>query len=496
MSDIRYVCISDTHFGSSGSLLTNLHDNGLGVDPTMASPVLKKLVLSLREIIGNQEEKPYLILNGDILELALATEKQSAMAFFRFIELAFPENGDQLFNNDTIFYVPGNHDHHLWETARESQYVDYIMSQDTKKELPDAWHTTKLFVGPGRPVNQDTLPVPVFFLTKLIQRYKHLQNIKITAAYPNLGLITKSREKCIVFHHGHFTESIYSAISQLQTMIFPERTLPKHVYELEADNFAWIDFLWSTLGRSGDAGTDIKALYDIALDKEAMRTPIRNLARAIAERFDMLPDWADLLPGKWADSAEAFINEMLLKLVVDKIAALERNVGDTDISALSGDWLKWYVEDLLKEQILSELDDGGTLNAVLPGDVTFVFGHTHKPMEREMEFSSYPNKVKIYNTGGWIFEHPVPRKFIGGAVVLADEDLNVVSLRMYDELGARAKVCEVRKGERCDLFDEVSQVVATSEIFASFTDTVKSQIEDRINIMNWQRQSSPFNVIG
>lgn len=494
MSDIRYVCLSDTHFGSSSSLLSNLQDDGFDVDPSKASPVLENLVTCLREIIGSVAPRPYLILNGDILELALATEKQSAMCFLRFIELAFPENGDPLFNTDTIYYIPGNHDHHLWETARESQYVDYITHRDPKKELPDAWHTTKLFTGPGRSVNQETLPVPIFFLTKLVQRYKHLQDMKITAAYPNFGLISNNREKCVVFHHGHFTEWIYSAISQLQTMIFPERTLPKLVYELEAENFAWIDFLWSTLGRSGDAGTDIKALYDIALDKKAMQTPIRNLSSAIADKFNMLPQWADFVPDKWADSAEAIIAEMLLNLVIERINGMERNVDDTDISDPSSDCLNWYVNDLLMRQILSELDDIEGTNAVLPRDFTFVFGHTHKPLDKAMVFSNFSDNINVYNTGGWIFENPIPRKFIGGAVVFVDEDLNAVSLRLYDEFSTPAKVAEVRTGEHSQFFNEISLRVEASQTLASFTNAVKLQIEDRADRMNWQRQSSRVEV--
>ena len=28
-----------------------------------------------------------------------------------------------------VHYVPGNHDHHEWEIARESQYVTYVCAQ-------------------------------------------------------------------------------------------------------------------------------------------------------------------------------------------------------------------------------------------------------------------------------------------------------------------------------------------------------------------------------
>jgi len=115
MPDIRYVCMSDMHLGAQNSLLTNLTPNNLSNDTSVSSPVLTSLVECLRTLIGQNEgkEKPSLILAGDVLELALTTENIAAMAFERFIELIFPKDGEPLFKE--IFYLPGNHDHHLWE---------------------------------------------------------------------------------------------------------------------------------------------------------------------------------------------------------------------------------------------------------------------------------------------------------------------------------------------------------------------------------------------
>src|SRR5690349_17082482 len=126
MPDIRYVCLSDMHLGAQNSLLTNLTPNNLSSDTSVTSPVLTSLVECLKTLIAQNEskEKPTLILAGDVLELALTTENIAAMAFERFIELILPANGEPLFKD--IFYIPGNHDHHLWETARETQYVNYL----------------------------------------------------------------------------------------------------------------------------------------------------------------------------------------------------------------------------------------------------------------------------------------------------------------------------------------------------------------------------------
>ena len=145
MTDIRYVCLSDMHLGEEDSLLTNLKTAKSEIDPLSPSPVMSELVHCLEYLLGenNNGDKPTLVLNGDILELALTTTNEAAMVFEQFIKLIMPK-GKELFKD--IIYVPGNHDHHQWEIARESQYANYIETIDPGKELPVPWHTTNMFV--------------------------------------------------------------------------------------------------------------------------------------------------------------------------------------------------------------------------------------------------------------------------------------------------------------------------------------------------------------
>jgi metallophosphoesterase superfamily enzyme len=149
MSDIRYICISDLHLGADNSLLTRLGPKIGEVDPQYASPVLKELAKCLRELVRHNRGlvKPTLILNGDLLELALAEDNVTLMAFERFIELMFPSDSEHLIDQQIVFN-PGNHDHHLWETARETQYVEFLEGKRRAKAhgaLPSPWHTTKMF---------------------------------------------------------------------------------------------------------------------------------------------------------------------------------------------------------------------------------------------------------------------------------------------------------------------------------------------------------------
>jgi hypothetical protein len=69
----------------------------------------------------------------------------------------------------------------------------------------------------------------------------------------------------------------------------------------------------------------------------------------------------------------------------------------------------------------------------LPGDVTFIFGHTHQPFERIWDGSSL-GAVKLYNTGGWAVDpSPALQPHMGGAAVLLDDELNATSLRFFNQ---------------------------------------------------------------
>ena len=148
---VAYVCLSDLHFGARTSLLTNLAGerdaeaaDPFVVDASKPSPVLEAMLDGLREQIGQVEgRRPRLILLGDLLELALAQDNVAIEAFSRFVELAFPADGAALFASE-IWFVPGNHDHHLWEGAREGQYATYLATVPPGELPAPPWHVTRM----------------------------------------------------------------------------------------------------------------------------------------------------------------------------------------------------------------------------------------------------------------------------------------------------------------------------------------------------------------
>ena len=415
-SDIRYVCLSDMHLGEEDSLLTYVPPGNTKADPYKESPVLRELVNCLRDLISrndDQTRKPTLILMGDILELALTTDNLAAMAFERFLDFAMPP-GHELF--EKIVYIPGNHDHHLWESARETQYVlNYLAKKRPGEFLDVPWHTTNIFM------EDDPNPVPSFFLNGLLHRYEHLKNLDINTAYPNFGLMKGNR--CVIFHHGHFIESIYQLMTFLKNLIFRKlESVQRKVWDLEAENFAWIDFFWSTLGRSGEVGQDVELIYEKIQNEEQFRTLLNNLAESLAEKYNIT------VLGDWVDSQ---VTKLIINGLVDKIVKTERTQADQPLSQDADLGLSTYVNWPLKMQLDAECKDRHLL---FPREVTFVFGHTHKSFEEVRIFEAYlGDGVPVYNTGGWVVDTVDPSPLHGGAVVLLNENLDVASLRLYNE---------------------------------------------------------------
>jgi len=424
MNEIRYVCLSDMHLGEEDSLLTEV--NGNNVDPLKASAVMVHLAECLRELISKNEgpEKPILILNGDILELALSEYNTSAMIFERFMELVMAK-GRELF--DKIIYIPGNHDHHLWEMARETQYVEYIYRHpNIHLDLP--WHKTEMFLLEGKENDSDENQVTSYFLDRILKRhakldieddYKLRDNILIKIAYPNLGLLSESKEKCVVIHHGHFVESKYYIMSKLKAdLLNIDCDMPSDVQLIESENFAWIDFLWSALGRSGEVGALTETLYEHMLDEGQMNIFISKVAKNLSKKYDLI-GWHDLMEEKILKSA--------LEFVFSRISGGERSLKDMPLGQQTEKGMAQYLM-AVRNQIINERQ-----GAPLPSEMAFVFGHTHKPFLEEFNIEGFRMPVAVYNTGGWVVDKVKREDVFGGAVLLMDENLDACLLEMYRE---------------------------------------------------------------
>ncbi len=94
--------------------------------------------------------------------------------------------------------------------------------------------------------------------------------------------------------------------------------------------------------------------------------------------------------------------------------------------------------------------------------------------------------MKTYNTGGWLVESTKPEPKYGGAIVLIDENLDSVSLRMYnenenpDEYIVKVKDAK-HPGTKSTVFHNAidNLVVANQDPWKSFSDSVSKAVSIR-----------------
>jgi hypothetical protein len=413
--------MSDMHFGASNSLLTHIPDGQTTPDPTRPSPPLVALVDCLESVVATNEDrsvKPRLVLNGDILEFALASDETALAAFERFMELAFRER--DLFDR-TIDYLPGNHDHHMWEMARERQYAAYVARTPVTDRLGAPWHGTSMFQS-ADPVKCEARRVRAQLVEAAIHRLPGLDDVAVDVHYPNFGLRSDEAppDRAVVFHHGHFVEPVYKLMTTLRLGLFPDSTTGPYPWDIEAENFAWIDFVWSTLGRSGQWGADVGELYDMLQEETAMQAVAANASEALAASAG----WPSWMPKRFRHQ----LSSRLARHFVANIAKRERGTPTTGpLSTAAAAGLQEYVDGPLSRNLADECD--GTV----PRRLTFVFGHTHKAFERSDHSTAYQRPVAIYNTGGWVVDTLRPDIRQGAATILVDENLDVASLHWYSQ---------------------------------------------------------------
>lgn len=421
MPSVRYVCLSDLHLGSAHSLLTDV----VADEAPDVSAVMRALVICLRSLLAAQPgaAKPTLVLNGDVCELALASDEVSATVFARFMELVMAP-GDEMF--DEVWFVPGNHDHHLWEAAREAQYADYLDRHPPTEPIPHPWFTTRLLA------QTEQHPVASPLLTALLRRARRAaggvsrplaDEPAVWVAYPNLGLV--SGDRCVVFHHGHYIEPAYRLLTNLNTALFGAPA-PANVNVLEEGNFAWIDFFWSALGRAGEPGARVQYVYDRLRDpverEELAELIASNLALVIGNRTP----WAAL-----EDEVQEQVMAFVFRQLGEWGSTLGRQAyyGGTTAVAAHDRGLEEYWERFVLEQLTRE-SQGHTPNAF-----TFVFGHTHHPLVRQMAAPGEVGRsLGVFNTGGWVHETKGLEPQAGASVVLVDEALDTVAVQLYREL--------------------------------------------------------------
>jgi hypothetical protein len=383
--------------------------------------------------------------------------------------------------------------------------VDYIVRHPGKDFLKKPWHVTNMF----RSENREHPPSSM--LNALADKYNGNKEIKFRTVYPNFGIVNEDQSRCVIFHHGHYVEKIYHLMSNLRVKLFRGQKPPVDIWDLEAENFAWIDFFWSALGRSGEVGRAVDSIYKRLLHGKAF---VNFVTERIADYFrgsthfehaeeegpppakgimEKIKNW---FARRWNATKKFLVKRNILKpiirlvvsYVINQVSKREKLKTEKPLSKESEDGLKEYLKGPLYGQILSELskrEEGGSNMPEM--DVTFVFGHTHKPYEEIKKLDFYPKPLKIFNTGGWVVESIQPELKRGGAVVLIDEDLNATSLRMYNEAAAADEYnVHIAAPETTanPLHEKVSEVVSAKEDpWQGFSANVGGAIAKRSEIL-------------
>jgi Calcineurin-like phosphoesterase len=428
---IRYLVTSDLHLGAANSILTSLTTDNKKTLPNKASGVVTEYAKCLKVLAGDSH--PMLILNGDVLELALAGTNEALMTFRRFIE-ELCEDGWPF--ADKVYYLPGNHDHHMWNVAREKQYRDnYLADTLFNEELKPEFQTTNMFD------DEKLNPIPSDLLNLAVKTSAAADDVSFLTVYPNLALFKNNR--LVVIHHGHYIESDYTLMTSLKNFFFPNGNDTDNIWELEAENGAWIDFFWSALGRSGQVGTDVELVYDKMQNKNALNAIIDGMSLSLVK---MMP-----LKGKLGTAIKKRFVAPFLKHVADRVADKEVRHTEAPLSANAQKGLIKYMQEYLLNEI--------TRVTPVPADTTFVFGHTHKPFESVQAFDGYPTPVKLFNSGGWVVDKPATSSLEGSAVIVIDDDLNVASVRLYNETDNRQTAAVSVKGENSPLLKSLNSLI-------------------------------------
>ncbi len=397
--NLLFVSLSDLHLGEEDSVLTNLTVGKPVPEPKGPGPCMLALVNYLHAIkitLNQGKPIPFLILNGDILELATSTYPISTTYFRLFLtELA----KRKLF--DRLIYIPGNHDHGLWSLIRDTHFVKCLSRQSESPGQLKVEHVTQLSIPRQSPLLSllvSNLPMQIISPPLLV-------------ANPSLRLQSFHGHD-FLFHHGHLLEDVYKFLTLLGKRVIEDislnelkdKPLRDKIGELERENWPWIDFVWSGFTRAGRVGPTMEDyprrvghtmedIYELISSPEGMQKLIHRVGDILRTEFNL-----PLIPEGFEDDLFRFI----LRKALEKGGVGSEERADHKKPAFSKD-LKNMTHRFINHYMRQELLDEGLHPAT--NRTRFIFGHTHKPfLEKLEDVGAGFEKVTVVNSGGWVIE--------------------------------------------------------------------------------------------
>ena len=392
---IKYIVLSDLHLGEKDSLFTPSQKEH--------NPLLDAFTKSLQTLVASNsdDDLPTMVLNGDILGLSFSTYQESLTVFDQFVKALTVDHKIC----KQIAYIPGNHDHHIWQLAMESQYRRKLEQRNATDLIPSMDRISFAIYEDG---------VKSEFIEAFVNGNQSMQT-ELKVLYPNMIIpSTGPNQPYVLIHHGHFAERTYHFISNSLQSLYPEASGPLTLEELEADNGAWINFAFSELGRSGAAGEKFEKLMNTLSSIEMFDEQSGELSENVAKALDY--------PYIPFHAVEKFLTRRLIQNIAEKIRS-ERYQAGTVCSEEAMEGLTAYLERYCVPQMKISGWQGEA--------TTLIWGHTHKPFSKRTCTASY-DQLKVVNTGGWVLpEEPKPTH--GGSITLIDDKNEVVDLRIWND---------------------------------------------------------------
>jgi hypothetical protein len=418
MEDPLALVLSDLHLGEESSILH--YDSEQEANRSQQPAVAR-----LTELIEKKVSKtpiPFLVLAGDTLDLSLASVQDSIADFRRFLR-------DTHYLFQSIVYIPGNHDHHLWCTLQEQVCVVNRI-EEPNKEIKTFPHEQVGRIKEGELQLDNVGATGKFgaetFLTGLLPQSCPPKDFAVV--YPNLYITfdrvgTEPRD--IFITHGHFFEVVWTFVSDVFRKSLGITAINYRI--LERLNSPHTEFGWYGLGQAGKLSQFIEELY-----KELKNSEDRRLTRAIADLRDYIDELWTSKPAEgkrlWSGitgvfpGVEAHVRETSSDIALNVIAYFVKNLIISRVekrgSYTGGSSLR-HCSNILDDPAKKDRIEAYISHSFSrpydfrPGRV--IFGHTHSPFENGSigpRFNGSSQDISVFNAGGWVVDSEDPSEII------------------------------------------------------------------------------------
>lgn len=454
------------HAGARESVLTVLDTQTFEPIPHQVSVATQAFGKALNATLSTLalDAKPDLVLLGDALDFSLSNPAISAEILAGFLGSG---GMDVAQNFQNIQFLPGNHDHSLWTAERYGATT----GDNPDPTHPSYWAHTSPAFEPAEKLGTTTA------LNHLLKGIGY--NKEVATYYPNMGLLPQSKTqdppRATVLHHGHFIESAYRMMTDLLATLTGTPVPEMTVENLETINGSWIDFAWSTIGDNGALGAQVSISEQILLTGGAAHALQDHLASLLATEARRL------LPIPRSDEMDNYL-KMTTRAAVDQLigaySQVERYNYTEPLSAASQKGLAAYIGEAVVTQMRQELKA-----CELPEDLTFIFGHTHKPFADRIVVDGWKRPVSIYNTGGWVLDTALRSTVEGAGICFVDDAGNTAMIELYmmgqsgDITSARVISSDPNPDDKNPLFIALHKAVdANAAAWDDFTRMVELDI--------------------